>query len=317
MLSVSIAMATYNGEAFVGEQLGSFLWQRRLPDELIVCDDGSTDATVDIVKQFAKSAPFPVNIVCNVTRLGFSRNFENALSQCTKDIVCLSDQDDVWFPNKIDRIVDLMTKHADCWVVGHDGCITNSKLEWKGVTKIGQILSGYGTSDHFSTGALTAVRRDFLTRALPIPHQIVSHDVWLHRLSGLLPGRRILIKECLQYIRRHEENSSDWLVNSESPISRADILRDQSRSPPCVDYGPRIQLNEKLRGGLAALASQKKLTIEAAIGKLEQERIALEARQSLVNSNAVSRRLKAVKMLVRGQYGHFTGFYSFLRDVLR
>lgn len=317
MVTVSIAMATYNGEAFVGGQLESFLEQRRLPDELIVCDDGSADTTVDIVKRFAQSAPFPLHLVCNPTRLGFSRNFENALSRCTKEIVLLSDQDDVWFDNKIDRIVDVMSKKAGCWVLGHDGRITNSQLEWGGVTKIGQMRSGYGNLGHFSTGALTAVRQDFLRQALPVPHEVVSHDVWLHRLSSLLPGRRILIEECLQYIRRHEGNSSDWLVNSTRPISRADILRDQADASPCADYRPRIELNCELRNRLRDLALQEGLPIEAAIGKLERERAALDARQSLVNSGLVSRKIQAIKMLARGQYGYFTGLYSFLRDMGR
>lgn len=310
-------MATYNGEAFVAEQLASFLDQRRLPDELIVCDDGSSDTTVDIVARFAKSAPFPVDIVRNPARLGFSRNFENALSRCSKDIVLLSDQDDVWHPIKIDRVVDVMAKNESAWVLGHDGRITDRQREWNGVTKMSQIRSAYGTLESFSTGALTAARREFLRDALPVPHEVASHDVWLHRLSGLLPERRILIDDCLQDLRRHDENTSDWVVNSMTPVRRTDILRGQARVRPCVDYGPRIELNRRLRDRLEALALDKAVSIDAAVSVLERERAALLARQALVNSGPVSRRMQAVNMLVHGRYGHFTGIHSFLRDLLR
>lgn len=310
-------MTTYNGESFIAEQLASFLDQQRLPDELIVCDDGSTDTTVDIVQAFAQSAPFPVTVVRNASRLGFSRNFENALSRCTSDIVLMSDQDDVWFPDKIARVIDHMTQNPDIWVLAHDGLLTNRRLEWNGATKIGQIRSGYGGLGSFATGALTAVRREFLTRALRIPHEVVSYDIWLHRLSGCLPGRRVVIEDRLQSIRRHDENTSDWIVNSVKPIGRADILRDQASAPPCLDYGPGIQLIDRLLERLEVLATWKDVPIETATRELKQERAALAARQRLIDSGPVSRRLQAMDMLARGQYHYFTGIYSFLRDMLR
>ena len=57
-MQISIAMATYNGAKYLQEQLDSFLHQTRLPDELVVCDDGSTDATLEILKAFRQQAPF-------------------------------------------------------------------------------------------------------------------------------------------------------------------------------------------------------------------------------------------------------------------
>ena len=123
MTKISIAMATYNGEMFIRQQLDSFSRQTLLPSELIVCDDGSTDATVSIVSDFARSAPFPVKIFNNPARLGYTANFLQAARMCEGDLIAFSDQDDEWFPQKLDRVLHasresdaLLFAHAEEWV---------------------------------------------------------------------------------------------------------------------------------------------------------------------------------------------------------
>jgi glycosyltransferase involved in cell wall biosynthesis len=104
-MKTSIALATYNGEKYVEEQLDSYLTQTVLPDELIVSDDCSTDATQQMLGAFAKKAPFRVVLLCNIENVGYGQNFSRALSQTTGDLVFLSDKDDVWFPEKIAKYV--------------------------------------------------------------------------------------------------------------------------------------------------------------------------------------------------------------------
>lgn len=94
-------MAVYNGERFIGEQLESFCRQTRLPDELVVSDDGSTDRSVEIVRAFARHAPFLVRLLSNKTNVGCSKNFERAITACTGDLIFISDWDDVWHPRKL------------------------------------------------------------------------------------------------------------------------------------------------------------------------------------------------------------------------
>jgi len=94
-------MATYNGAGFIKEQLDSFARQTLLPSELVVCDDGSTDGTREILRQFAAEAPFQVRIYRNPERLGYRDNFLHALELCKGDLVAFSDQDDVWLPEKL------------------------------------------------------------------------------------------------------------------------------------------------------------------------------------------------------------------------
>src|ERR1035441_10068805 len=98
-------MCTYNGAAFVGAQLESILAQSRSPDEIILCDDGSTDGTVDVVKKISDKYPDKIKIFQNERRLGSCRNFERAIRLITGDLIFLSDFDDVWFPEKVATMI--------------------------------------------------------------------------------------------------------------------------------------------------------------------------------------------------------------------
>ena len=103
-VKTSVAMCTYDGERFLQDQLVSISSQSRLPDEMVVCDDNSSDETWSILCSFSKSAPFPVRLIRNERNLGVVENFEKALRLTSGDVVFLSDQDDVWRIDKIERI---------------------------------------------------------------------------------------------------------------------------------------------------------------------------------------------------------------------
>ncbi len=100
-MTISVAMATYNGGRFLREQLDSIRRQSLPPTELVVCDDGSSDDTVEILRRFAEEAPFKVVIDAHGQRLGFTPNFLRAVGLCTGEIVALCDQDDVWEERKL------------------------------------------------------------------------------------------------------------------------------------------------------------------------------------------------------------------------
>src|SRR5579862_2176323 len=103
-LTISVAMCTFNGERFVSAQLESIATQSRPPDEVVICDDGSSDGTQEIVRKFALSSPFPIRFAVNPRNLGSTKNFEQAISRCEGAIVALADQDDVWYRYKLERI---------------------------------------------------------------------------------------------------------------------------------------------------------------------------------------------------------------------
>ncbi|MGA9588184.1 MAG: glycosyltransferase [Terracidiphilus sp.] len=118
MTTISIAMATYNGERFIRRQLDSFARQTLLPSELIVCDDGSTDSTIAIVRDFSQSSPFPVFVFNNSTRLGYTANFLLAAQKCHGDLIAFSDQDDEWFPEKLARVLEA-SRESEAVLVAH------------------------------------------------------------------------------------------------------------------------------------------------------------------------------------------------------
>src|SRR5919199_6162917 len=109
---VSVAMCTYNGERYLQEQLDSIAAQTCLPDELVVCDDRSSDRTLEIIQIFKSKVSFPVHLHINPENLGTIKNFEKAISLCTGDIIVLSDQDDVWKPHKVETILQAFAKNT-------------------------------------------------------------------------------------------------------------------------------------------------------------------------------------------------------------
>lgn len=108
-MSISVAMATYNGAKFLQSQLISIKEQKRAPDEIVITDDGSTDATIPIVEEFARNAPFPVRLYKNELRKGFKANFMYAASLCRSDLIAFCDQDDLWYPDKIANLIKVFS----------------------------------------------------------------------------------------------------------------------------------------------------------------------------------------------------------------
>src|SRR5258708_8965378 len=134
-MRTSIALATYQGARYLSQQLDSFLGQTRPPDELCVSDDGSTDETLDVVRAFSSRAPFPVKLVANPLRGGVNKNFENAVRHCTGDIILFSDQDDVWLPSHIERLVSPMERDARITAVASDSQFVDETLKISGGTQ--------------------------------------------------------------------------------------------------------------------------------------------------------------------------------------
>lgn len=108
---ISVAMTSFNGEKYIQKQLDSILNQTLKVDEIIVCDDGSTDRTIEILKQY------PVTLYQNEKNLGYRLNFKKAMELCSGDFVFLCDQDDIWYENKVEKMVDIMKNNANIHVL--------------------------------------------------------------------------------------------------------------------------------------------------------------------------------------------------------
>ena len=129
-VQISIAMATYNGEKYIREQLDTIASQTYLPCELVVCDDGSSDGTLNIVRDFSLTVSFPVRIFINENNLGFANNFLKCAAHCTGEWIAFCDQDDIWLTQKLAAIKNVIDKSSkDLVLVYHAAELVNEGLE--------------------------------------------------------------------------------------------------------------------------------------------------------------------------------------------
>lgn len=191
---LSIAMCTYNGANYLREQLDSFSRQTRLPDELVICDDCSKDETAEIVKKFAAESLFPVHFYVNETNLGTTKNFEKAIEASRGDIIFLSDQDDIWLPEKLRKFEAAFERDAEVGLFFCDAELVDKDLKslnlnnWDALEFTSEqrekILTGSFTIllyRNVITGCTMAFRAEFKDIILPIPEYLynVIHDYWL------------------------------------------------------------------------------------------------------------------------------------------
>ncbi len=214
---VSVALCTFNGERHLQEQLDSIVGQSLLPDELVVCDDGSTDATPQIVAGFACDAPFPVRFVRNSRNLGSTRNFEQAIRLCQGSLIALCDQDDWWHPRKLEILTAALQQSgaggafSDGYVMNEDSQLTGGTL-WE-ACRFSETESGMGEipdrelavfallRTNMVTGATLLFRSALRNLCLPFSDRWV-HDGWLAWMI-VLHSRLLACKERLIRYRVH------------------------------------------------------------------------------------------------------------------
>jgi glycosyltransferase involved in cell wall biosynthesis len=212
---ISIALCTYNGARFLEAQLESYLVQTRLPDELVVCDDASTDATSDILAGFAKRAPFPVRIERNPTRLGSTKNFDKAIGLCAGELIATSDQDDVWLPEKLALSEAAFDIEPHRGLVFSDAEVVDEELRPLGHTmwdaiSLGRLPRWRVRRDHafevllrqwLVTGATMTFRSDYLPLIRPIPENWI-HDGWIAFIIGAVAPVGLIDAATVKY-RQH------------------------------------------------------------------------------------------------------------------
>lgn len=133
-MKISVALSTYNGEKYIAAQLRSIVEQTVLPGEIVICDDCSVDSTVSRVEEFARESPVPVRLFRNESNLGVTRNFAKCVALASGDYIALSDQDDVWYPRKLETLVEAFGAHPELDVIFHDLDLVQDDLEPLGRT---------------------------------------------------------------------------------------------------------------------------------------------------------------------------------------
>lgn len=215
-MRISIAMATYNGAKYLQEQLESLGAQTLVPHELVVCDDGSSDKTLDIIQGFAATVPFPVRIYENETNLGFADNFFKAARLCEGDWVAFCDQDDVWLSNKLLDCASEIKRRPDIVMV-----LQNAELCADDLTRRGKVFPDrlkvgvYGPTCQYgfwvwlgflqtvSSSAFNNINADCRPPNYSGSFPVQSHDQWTCMIANAVGGISVVKKPAALY-RRHE-----------------------------------------------------------------------------------------------------------------
>ncbi len=178
---VSIALATYNGEKYLKEQLNSIVNQTYKNIEIIVADDSSTDKTVEILKEFSQK--YNVHFFVNETNIGLVKNFERAVLLCKGDYIAFADQDDYWLPEKIEVLLNEIDEnlliHSDALVIDANGNITSNSLSQLSEKMIDMNTVSQFLFHNCVNGCCAMIRREILNQAVPFPDGIMYHDWWL------------------------------------------------------------------------------------------------------------------------------------------
>ena len=325
-LTTSVAMATYNGAPYLQQQLDSLAAQRRVPDELVITDDRSTDDTAAIIHAFTALAPFPVRFFVNDCRLGVRDNFQRALSLTTGDIVFMADQDDSWLPSKIDRLAALLENDPNVAVVMNDKIIADEQLRPSNATMLSNIRSYGAPTSLFVAGCCSAVRRHWLNVTLPIPDGIEWHDVWILGLAHDLEAVQMW-EEPLQYYRRHCSNVSQGPYSANRKLTLRDrvfaeiaLIAQKNLAPQKEQWqvekrwalakADRLQSRfEDLRVlGLGEIAS-------VVVDRLEKRARLLEERHGNASLSLIRRAISDINLWRRGGYAEFGGWKSLLKDL--
>jgi glycosyltransferase involved in cell wall biosynthesis len=209
---VSVAIATWNGERFLREQLDTIYAQTWRPLEVVVSDDASTDGTVDILERYSRSRGLRYTV--NSERVGLVKNFERAIAMTSGDFIALCDQDDLWKPPKIARLVDhigeatliygKVAEYID--LNGHQRFDEKSEI----ISHFARVHgSGHPTryliAENWIVSHTVMFKRELITHALPIPAHQRFHDGWLALVASKLGGVTYL-DESLQIYRQHSES---------------------------------------------------------------------------------------------------------------
>lgn len=226
---VSVVMATYNGARYVGEQIESVLSQTYQDFELVICDDCSTDDTLEILYQYAERDK-RIKVIQNQGNMGFKYNFQHAIECCSQtEYVALCDQDDIWTEDHLQHLIDII---GDKSLACANSIITDQDLKSTGQTLAQQQSFDSVTCDDMLKsqtiflwrnpyqGSTMLMRRSLLDKALPFPDGVNFHDSWLAILA-CFAGGIVFSPHAISLYRMHGNNASG---DKMQPMSRIKAL---------------------------------------------------------------------------------------------
>ena len=206
---ISIAMAVYNGEKYLRQQIDSILAQTISDFEIVICDDCSTDGTWNLLKFYSRYDD-RIRAFQNSHNLGFKRNFEHAISLCSGEYIALSDQDDIWTQNHLELLYNSIDKK---YLACGNSELVNEGGSSMGITLKEQEALDYVPDNDFDKlksillfrnpyqGATMLLKRELITYILPFPDDVNFHDTWIASIACVTGGLTYVDKVILKYRR--------------------------------------------------------------------------------------------------------------------
>lgn len=322
-LSTTVVLCTCNGARFLDAQWDSLLAQSPLPDEIVVRDDASSDATtkmLEYLRQRAEDRGVRVRLVRNPDNLGFVTNFEAALADARGDVLLLCDQDDVWHADKLATLVAEFERRPELLLL----CSDARRIDEAGVdlrrslfdvlrvshTELRRMHVGQGFGvllrRSLATGATIALRRSLLDVALPFPDGWV-HDEWLAIVAAACGGFDCLERPLIDY-RQHASNQIGM-----PDRNLLDKWRDLRR-PRAAMIGHRIRRGEALQQWLQGMGRRVNA---ACVDQVVQQLKHLRARGEL-RGRPWSRMGRVMNETFNGHYRRYSaGWHTAVRDLVR
>ena len=258
-MKTSVALCTYNGEKYLVEQIESILSQEIAVDEIVICDDASTDETFSILKNYENRFPEIFKVFINEKNLGYVANFEKALSLCSGEIIFLCDQDDIWKQEKVSSVLHYFKENPTIGIVAHDldliGTYEGKKTFWElrnfsAEKKLSnpELLKQILLKGNIFPGMTLAIRRETLQEYLPLQKldSTIIHDYEL-LIKSLRDQKLGLLPQTLASYRQHENQSIGFSENEKSQTS--ELVKIQFRSEHHLrlqKYTAAFNLNPKI-----------------------------------------------------------------------
>ncbi len=315
-MKISVALCTYNGKRFLEQQLESIATQQHQPFELVICDDGSTDTTEQIVEAFRSVISFPVSFHRNPVNLGSTKNFEKAIQLCRGDAIALCDQDDCWAPEKLaamSAVLESDEKIAGVFsnanLLDQDGNIvqgdlwTRAKFTPDDIQRFARSISPRRLMTRDTvTGATLLFRATYRSQLLPISPEWV-HDGWIAMILASVAELRPF-PACPMSYRLHATqqiglNEVPWHAHLTTRKEKA-VAEHTQRARRVTAMLARLEILHVDASILAALRYQASFHM----GRAEVLRLPR------------ARRFTAATRLLRGYFTEADGVVSLLRDLL-
>lgn len=321
----SAALCTYNGAAWLREQLDSIAGQSRRPDELVICDDGSTDATPNILSEFAAKAPFPVFVHINEKNLGSTQNFARAIGLCKGDVIFLADQDDIWLPTKIENLARLFEDSPSVGMAFGDGEVVDAEARPMGYTlwqatrfsPVEQKKMMGGRAEEVllrhsvAHGATAAFRASLRSLILPIPAiPGCGHDYWAALIVSGVADFALLPEPVLKY-RLHGEN----VVGIRRRTLREQIALGKELSAPRVFRDDAAIVAAAIERLSTAAAVSESTARPAVLAKMREKLQHLQRRERM-SFGLLGRLAAIVRETFNGRYLKYSqGWRSVAQDL--